>query len=112
MIDIRGRNVAVIISGGNIDIDKFIAVCIESLNETRQRVAFKLFYEPKTYKLIFTILQAVSGRIYCLNGTKVLTIDDKLCKGWNELSLFTTSCKNTNRFFTALKLHKVKFKLF
>jgi hypothetical protein len=80
-IDIKGRNVAVIITGGNIDLDKFIAACIESLNENKQRMAFKLFYEPKTFNLVSSILQSVSGRIYLLNGTTSLTPQSKLSKG-------------------------------
>ncbi|GHU47576.1 threonine dehydratase [Bacilli bacterium] len=110
-IDITGRNVAVIVSGGNIDIDKFIAVCTESLNETNQRKAFKLLYDHKTYKLIFPILQKISGRIYYLNGTKTLKVKDRLEKGWNELSVFTTSAKHTKLFFEMLKQNNIKFKL-
>ncbi|GHU32621.1 hypothetical protein FACS1894166_06320 [Bacilli bacterium] len=80
-VDIKGKKVAVIVSGGNIDIDKFVAVCVESLDESNRRRAFKLFYEPKTYKQIFSLLQGISGRIYYLNGTTPLTIHDKLSKG-------------------------------
>jgi threonine dehydratase len=39
-IDITDKNVALIISGGNIDIDRFINACTNTLKTEHRRVVF------------------------------------------------------------------------
>jgi threonine dehydratase len=40
-INIQGKNVAIIVSGGNIDIDRFIATMMNTLKREHRRVAFE-----------------------------------------------------------------------
>jgi threonine dehydratase len=40
-IPVEGKNVALIISGGNIDIDRFLNACINSLKDEQRQITFK-----------------------------------------------------------------------
>jgi threonine dehydratase len=40
-INIDGKNVALVISGGNIDIDRFISTLMNTLKREKRQMAFK-----------------------------------------------------------------------
>jgi threonine dehydratase len=80
-INIEGKNVALIISGGNIDVDRFINACMNTLTRENRRIIFNYWYTPSTFKTLVGSLQSISGRIYMINQPEPLCLKDKLPKG-------------------------------
>jgi hypothetical protein len=110
-VNVQGKNVALIISGGNIDIDRFINACMNTLKYEHRRVAFNYWNDPKTLPALIKNLQSISGRIFQMNVPEPLTVNTKLARGWNDLILFSPSLKKSQIYFNNLKKQHVRYKL-
>ncbi|MDR0545874.1 MAG: threonine/serine dehydratase [Mycoplasmataceae bacterium] len=111
-IDIKNRNVAVIISGGNIDIDRLISCCSATLTKDKRTTTFSFTNNNETFPIFQKALQTIGGRAYLTNkGIAILANEHLLKEGLIDLMLYAPNAKKTGEFFAILKKHKIDFEL-
>jgi len=111
-IDITGKKVAVIASGGNIDADRLIYVLNKSLTEQNRKfnVAFNLKTQTEVKKL-FDVANSTGAKLYCTECGEPITDTEhvKLNKS-SEISAYFSDANAHKKFFEKLDESKISYK--